>query len=720
MAQQTENVDFRLSATDGASAVFAQAQRGLDGLAKQALDAKTILGTLGAAVTAQQFASMILSTTETIAKYKDLGIVAGTTAANISAMEEPARLAGISLDSVAQSVAKLGQSIGEARLGDVGKRNLLTALGIDPDDGRDAAEVYVDVARAVSGMSDQTIAAKVSNDLLGKSYREVRVFLQELTEQGELHSRITNEQAEAADHFRDNLARTSVSLDQAKISLANELLPLLNQLAQAFADNRKEMESFPSAAAGVKTVFETLIVLGSDVAFTFKIVGMEIGALAATIAAAARLDFKAVLSIQREVVADAEKSRAALEAFQARILAASKAAAEAREAFDQAGKGPAAGNEAERLIRERMEFEKHYGERVAAAQGFYKRYADAIATGNQLAQEAGRQGLLKDFELIRQTAANEDARLQVLILALNEERALHLQMGDLKQARIAQERAAAAESMRIANEAITQARLTSLDAARDQKAADEEAKFRRDLAQKVANIQIENMTELELLNMQLVQKQEQIDAAEQMRLISADEANRQRELLELQHQARMGNATAQGMLERRRIEQMGMTQQAQFYFGQLASITAAGAQHNRTMFNLNKAAGIANAIMSTAQGAAKALEWGFPLGPIFAAIITAAGLVQINTIRQAKFGEGSSAPSIGGGTAIPITPAEGTPATPVQQIGLPQAAAPRTQINLTVVGNENKSIDYKTVTEELVPLLNEALANGADVRLMLA
>ena len=98
----------------------------------------------------------------------------------------------------------------------------------------------MDVARAVSGMKDQTIAGKVSADLLGKSYAELRVFMKELTEQGGLVARVTNEQSEAADKFRDNLARASLAIDAAKISLGNQLLPALNDIAEAFVRATKE------------------------------------------------------------------------------------------------------------------------------------------------------------------------------------------------------------------------------------------------------------------------------------------------------------------------------------------------------------------------------------------------------------------------------------------------------------------------------------------------
>jgi hypothetical protein len=77
---------------------------------------------------------------------------------------------------------------------------------------------------------------------------------------------------------------------------------------------------------------------------------------------------------------------------------------------------------------------------------------------------------------------------------------------------------------------------------------------------------------------------------------------------------------------------------------------AEGAKHSKAFFRMNQAAGIANAVVSTAQGVAKALEWGYPLGPVFGAIIAANGAAQIATIAGASFdGGGKSVKSGGGG-----------------------------------------------------------------------
>lgn len=58
---------------------------------------------------------------------------------------------------------------------------------------------------------------------------------------------------------------------------------------------------------------------------------------------------------------------------------------------------------------------------------------------------------------------------------------------------------------------------------------------------------------------------------------------------------------------------------------------------NRKLFEIGKAASIASAIINTAEGASKALAQGGIIGPILAAAVTAAGLVQVETIRSQTF-----------------------------------------------------------------------------------
>jgi hypothetical protein len=122
---------------------------------------------------------------------------------------------------------------------------------------------------------------------------------------------------------------------------------------------------------------------------------------------------------------------------------------------------------------------------------------------------------------------------------------------------------------------------------------------------------------------------------------------------------------------------------------QFASGFSALGQHSKKMFQLNKIAGISDALISTAQGAAAALKLGWPLGPIAAAAITTQGLGRVAAIRAQTFSAGGTAGAGG-------TPAIGEAAAPMQQ-----AAPQQPQQTLTVRG-----IDANT------------LVAGADVRIL--
>lgn len=107
------------------------------------------------------------------------------------------------------------------------------------------------------------------------------------------------------------------------------------------------------------------------------------------------------------------------------------------------------------------------------------------------------------------------------------------------------------------------------------------------------------------------------------------------------------------------LKQMSFSQQANIVTSSLAQMTAGMAQHSKGFFKLNKAAGIANAVVNTAQGVSEALKLPWPMNLIAAASTGAAGLVQIKAIKSAKFGGGSASSSTpqlsssGTGGAIP-------------------------------------------------------------------
>ncbi len=75
--------------------------------------------------------------------------------------------------------------------------------------------------------------------------------------------------------------------------------------------------------------------------------------------------------------------------------------------------------------------------------------------------------------------------------------------------------------------------------------------------------------------------------------------------------------------------------------GQLAAQLQGAAKNSKKMFAMQKAAGIANALISTYQGAAKSMSaYPFPINVAMAAASVAAGMAQVSAIRSQSFDGG--------------------------------------------------------------------------------
>lgn len=196
-----------------------------------------------------------------------------------------------------------------------------------------------------------------------------------------------------------------------------------------------------------------------------------------------------------------------------------------------------------------------------------------------------------------------------------------------------------------------------------------------------------------------------------LRQTTEEEYRRLREEAELQHQARMGDIEAQGVLARRRFAELNAQQQASAVLGTLTSLTAGVANQNRVMFNINKVASIAETIVNSHAAAARAMrDWPYPINIAIAGLTYAAGLARVNAIRSAQFGTATSAPSIGGGGATPVTPAQSTP-IPVMPAAQAAAAPPRQSVNITLQGSSFSAQQVR----ELIEQINEQAGLGVDI-----
>ncbi len=174
------------------------------------------------------------------------------------------------------------------------------------------------------------------------------------------------------------------------------------------------------------------------------------------------------------------------------------------------------------------------------------------------------------------------------------------------------------------------------------------------------------------------------------------------------------NAQAQADSSMLKLDRTTAINRQQVLVASLSTISSLMSNNNVALFRIGQAASIANATISTIEGATNALRLGPFLGPPLAAAIYAAGAANIAQIASTKIGGGTPSPvnatfsggSVAGGTdPSPITAPNSLPNASV--------ASPRQQFSFTFVGDQ--AISYDQMVNQFIPRLNEALGNGVDI-----
>lgn len=170
------------------------------------------------------------------------------------------------------------------------------------------------------------------------------------------------------------------------------------------------------------------------------------------------------------------------------------------------------------------------------------------------------------------------------------------------------------------------------------------------------------------------------------------------------------------LFDREKYEKLYLKNKAQFTFAALAEMTAGFAQHNKTLFAINKAARMAEATMELAAGVSNTLNsYKYPLNLVMAAAHAAIGATYIAQIAASNFSDtassGISAGSYGAGT--PSSPVITQPSydRPVYDSGLSlEERSMSQQINVYIDGNVVGNDAW--VRDDLIPAIQKAARDG--------
>lgn len=591
----------------------------------------------------------------------------GVSVEKLSAYQYAAKLSNVSNETLTASLARLGKAMAEGAADPTSKtavafRNLGVQLTDTQGKVRPLSDVFEEVARKLAKVPDGAVKVQYEMALLGRSGYEIAPLLNsldELVDEAERTGRVVStEFAQAAEIFNDELTRMQ---DALGLFLARS-------------------EQGPGILNGLTTALKSLQFVAMGAAQGFEELGTTIGAVGASSVAFATGNFSEARTILGQLDEDlksiqkrGEEARAALfsETPPARAPATGQGAAAGGTGGGAALSPLATGsdNSAEKFMKSMRDLARATAESQAA--------------------------------MTQDEAAQSEARLMI---ARNE------WFNKVEFSRLTAEQ----QQQFITQFQEWNAAATEAQAQRDLEI--QNAKVAQDLAE-FERVAQSLMTEEELIRISYENRLLTIEDSYNKDLISYAKYEESKKKLQAQYDAQRNKQFMIGGKTRADFDKMTWGDQLSFMTGTLTDMTAAGASQSKRMFQINKAAAVANAVVSTAQGAAAALTWGFPLGPIFAAFIVASGLAQINAIRSAQYGSATSAPSVGGGNATPVTDVGATPQVPDMTSQQP-ASAPTTlqelpaRRNVTIELRGEGMVSMEWVREVLMPEIEKAYDDG--------
>jgi hypothetical protein len=225
---------IKVTAEDNASKVLAEVRSNMTELSGAASLLGGVLAGLGIGSIAG-LSTMVRSLVDGIDAMNDLKDATGASIENISALEDVALRTGTSFDTVATSLVKFNGALNSAEP-DSKTAKALEAIGLSAKELKaiDPAEALRQTAVALAGFSDDGNKARLTQELFGKSLKEVAPFLKDLSEQGKLNAKVTTEQAQAAENFNKQLFELQKNALDVARSLSGPLVAAINESMERF------------------------------------------------------------------------------------------------------------------------------------------------------------------------------------------------------------------------------------------------------------------------------------------------------------------------------------------------------------------------------------------------------------------------------------------------------------------------------------------------------
>ena len=242
-----------IPAKDNTQAAIAKARAGFASLSREAGGIQTAFSGLGAAITGALAGTAIplffKSVIDGVDAFNDLADATGSSVEKLSGLEDVAARTGASFETVGQALTRFNKTHADGKPGSDQAR-ILESIGLSARELRkiDPADALQKTAQALARYADDGNKARITQELFGKSLREVAPFLKDLAAAGELNGKVTTTQAQAAEQFNNQLAELAKNSKDAARAIAADLVPVLNRVLEDIKKNGGVFNQFLAGA----------------------------------------------------------------------------------------------------------------------------------------------------------------------------------------------------------------------------------------------------------------------------------------------------------------------------------------------------------------------------------------------------------------------------------------------------------------------------------------
>jgi hypothetical protein len=720
--------------------VSATAAHALEGVAASIVaigSYEAIKGAIDAADAMNDLAAKTGIATEELSKYKILAEQNGTT-----------------VEGFANGMKKLSVTMAE-------HPEYLTRIGVATKDAagnmRSLDDVMADAADKFSGFKDGAAKSADAIAIFGKNGVDMIPMLnqgaagfKQAADQAQEYGLILDGKvASAADQFNDKMTLVKNQNQAMTRSIAAELLPALSNTADAFLEFRKggDQAKLMGDALGISLQAVTSVVFGIYGAAT--IAGKALGGFAAVAVEAIHGNFAGAKAAWQGMTQDIENQVDKVGSTIDKLWDKSKNPI--NQKYEKPKEGAEAPNVKDNTVQSQIdEYEKltdainskiqvsnleaSTQTKLSTAEQFEITTLSSmqhLKVGLNAAQQDAIKGSLDYYtQLSNENAARVEAQ-KVIERSTQSSMAsvAQMEMENATAGKSAMARQQITDSLKVEQE--TRKQMVALyandvltkDAAQLQRAAESIMKAADDQEKALAAVrksalidQGKSMDKGTNENEKYAGNKAALDAYAAQNKDFTQYA-KAREDLERQHRQTLIQLAVQGDLTKAQFDDMSAGEQFSVAAGWLDKTTSQAAQHSRTMFEMNKAAKLAQAALALHDTVIDAYAWGNKFGgpvggTIAAGIALAAQLINIQALASASFGgSASSASAGGGGVGAGSLPGQ-TTNTSVPAALPTQGVAAQQQRITNIIVPDNAYGDITQFARALIPALNSAHADG--------